>query len=157
MNKLIVRVVILASFFSMPPGRLEVLLDYVQNKSEIREGGSSVYNYEGLTYVISVASVAVGNKTEQNCKTAGSAKAKKELLSYVKGSEISSYTELRTSETMSETLEGTLEGTKVDAKQEYVEVIRERVQGMIDGTVPLGGWYSDDRSVYYYAIYRIVE
>ena len=153
MNKLIVRVVILASFFSMPPGRLEVLLDYVQNKSEIREGGSSVYNYEGLTYVISVASVAVGNKTEQSCKTAGSAKAKKELLSYVNGSEISSYTELRTSETMSETLEG----TKVDAKQEYVEVIRERVQGMIDGTVPLGGWYSDDRSVYYYAIYRIVE
>ena len=153
MNKLIVRVVILASFFSMPPGRLEVLLDYVQNKSEIREGGSSVYNYEGLTYVISVASVAVGNKTEQSCKTAGSAKAKKELLSYVNGSEISSYTELRTSETVSETLEG----TKVDAKQEYVEVIRERVQGMIDGTVPLGGWYSDDRSVYYYAIYKIVE
>lgn len=141
------------SFPFMQLNRLEVLLDYVQNKSEIREGGSSVYNYEGLTYVISVASVAVGNKTEQNCKTAGSAKAKKELLSYVNGSEISSYTELRTSETMSETLEG----TKVDAKQEYVEVIRERVQGMIDGTVPLGGWYSDDRSVYYYAIYRNVE
>ena len=153
MNRLIVFVITLTSFYSSQPTRLEVLLDYVQNKSEIREGGSSVYNYEGLTYVISVASVAVGNKTEQICKTAGSAKAKKELLSYVNGSEISSYTELGTSETMSETLEG----TKVDAKQEYVEVIRERVQGMINGTVPLGGWYSDDRSVYYYAIYRIVE
>ena len=135
------------------PTRLEVLLDYVQNKSEIREGGSSVYNYEGLTYVISVASVAVGNKNEQNCKTAGSAKAKKEMLSYINGSEISSYTELSTSETVSETLEG----TKVEAKQEYVEVIRERVLGMINQTVPLGGWYSDDRNVYYYAIYRIVE
>ena len=135
------------------PGCLEVLLDYVQTKSEIREGGSSVYNYEGMTYVVSVASVAVGTKNEQNCKTAGSAKAKKEMLSYINGSEISSYTELTTSETVSETLDG----TKVEAKQEYIEVIRERVLGMINQTVPLGGWYSDDRSVYYYAIYRIVE
>lgn len=153
MNRLIVFVITLTSFYSSQPTRLEVLLDYVQNKSEIREGGSSVYNYDGLTYVISVASVAVGNKTEQSCKTAGSAKAKKEMLAYINGSEISSYTELSTAETVSETLEGTM----FEAKQEYIEVIRERVLGMINQTVPLGGWYSDDRSVYYYAIYRIVE
>lgn len=153
MNIISIFSIALVTFLFAQPGRTEVLLDYVQNKSEIREGGSSVYNYEGLTYVISVASVAVGNKNEQNCKTAGSAKAKKEMLSYINGSEISSYTELSTSETVSETLEG----TKVEAKQEYVEVIRERVLGMINQTVPLGGWYSDDRNVYYYAIYRIVE
>ena len=153
MNIISIFSIALVTFLFAQPGRTEVLLDYVQNKSEIREGGSSVYNYEGLTYVISVASVAVGNKTELNCKTAGAAKAKKEMLSYINGSEISSYTELSTSETVSETLEG----TKVEAKQEYVEVIRERVLGMINQTVPLGGWYSDDRNVYYYAIYRIVE
>lgn len=143
----------LSYFFSVNSNQLDVLLDYVQTKSEIREGGSSVYNYEGVTYVISVAAVAVGNKTELNCKTAGAAKAKKEMLAYVNGSEISSYTELTTSETVTETLEG----TKVEARQEYTEIIRERVLGMINQTVPLGGWYSDDRSVYYYAIYRIVE
>lgn len=143
----------LTALLVSPSGRLGALLNYVQNKSEIREGGSSVYEYDGLTYVISVASVAVGNKTELNCKTAGAAKAKKEMLSYINGSEISSYTELTTSETVSETLDG----TKVEAKQEYIEVIRECVLGMINQTVPLGGWYSDDRSVYYYAIYRIVE
>lgn len=153
MNRLIVFTIALAYFFSVNPNRLEVLLNYVQAKSEIREGGSSVYNYEGMTYVISVAAVAVGNKTELNCKTAGAAKAKKEMFAYVNGSEISSYTELTTSETVSETLEG----TKVEARQEYTEIIRERVLGMINQTVPLGGWYSDDRSVYYYAIYRIVE
>ena len=153
MNKLIVFKIILAPFFLFPIDHLDELLDYVQNKSEIREGGSSVYNYEGLTYVVSVASVVVGNKTEQSCKTAGSAKAKKEMLAYINGSEISSYTELSTAETVSETLEGTM----FEAKQEYIEVIRERVLGMINQTVPLGGWYSDDRSVYYYAIYRIVE
>ena len=153
MNRSIVFFIALTSFLSLQPSRLEVLLDYVQNKSEIREGGSSVYAYDGLTYVISVAAVTVGNKTELNCKTAGAAKAKKEMLSYINGSEISSYTELSTSETVSETLEG----TKVEAKQEYVEVIRERVLGMINQTVPLGGWYSDDEGVYYYAIYRIIE
>ena len=143
----------LTALLVSPSGRLGALLNYVQNKSEIQEGGSSVYEYDGLTYVISVASVAVGNKTELNCKTAGAAKAKKEMLSYINGSEISSYTELTTSETLTETLEG----TKVQARQEYVEVIRERVLGMISQTVPLGGWYSDDKSVYYYAIYKIVE
>ena len=135
------------------PNLTHTLLNYIQTKSEIREGGSSVYNYEGMTYVISVAAVAVGNKTELNCKTAGAAKAKKEMFAYVNGSEISSYTELTTSETVTETLKG----TKVEARQEYTEIIRERVLGMINQTVPLGGWYSDDRSVYYYAIYRIVE
>ena len=153
MNRLIVFTIALTYFFSASPSRIDVLLDYVQTKSEIREGGSSVYNYEGVTYVISVAAVAVGNKTELNCKTAGAAKAKKEMFAYVNGSEISSYTELTTSETVTETLEG----TKVEARQEYTEIIRERVLGMINQTVPLGGWYSDDRSVYYYAIYKIVE
>lgn len=143
----------LTTLLVSPSNRLGVLLNYVQSKSEIREGGSSIYEFDGLTYVISVASVAVGNKSEQNCKTAGAAKAKKEMLSYINGSEISSYTELTNAETLTETLEGTKSG----AKQEYMEYIRERVLGMINQTVPLGGWYSEDRSVYYYAIYRIVE
>ncbi len=131
----------------------KTILNYIQHKSDIREGGSNVYNYEGSTYVISVASLAVGTKNEQACKTVGSAKAKKEMLSYINGSDITSYTELTTSETVIDTLEG----SKIEAKQEYVEYIREAVLGMINKCVPLGGWYSEDGSIYYYAIYRTVE
>lgn len=141
------------SLMTVQAGGIETLLKYVQHKSDIREGGTNIYNYEGQTYVVSVAAVTVGAKTELNCKTAGSAKAKKEMIAYIKGSDIDSYTELKNSETATETLEG----TKVEAKQEYTEVVRESVIGMINSTVPLGGWYSDDKGVYYYAIYRIVE
>ena len=154
MRKLLLLIVALTcSLMTVQAGGIETLLKYVQHKSDIREGGSNVYNYEGQTYVVSVASVAVGSKTELNCKTVGAAKAKRDMLAFVNGSEISSYTELKNSETVTETLEG----TKVEAKQEYTEVIRERVVGMINSVVPLGGWYSDDKGVYYYAIYKIVE
>lgn len=129
------------------------MLKYIQNKSDIREGGSNLYNYEGNTYVISVVSVAVGTKNEHDCKAVGSAKAKREMLSFINGSDITSYTELKVSETVIETLEG----QKVTFQQDYVEYIKETVMGTINQCAPLGGWYSEDRSVYYYAIYRIVE
>ena len=131
----------------------QYLFKYIQNKSEIREGGTNLYNYEGNTYVISVVSVAVGTKNEQDCKTVGSAKAKREMLSFINGSEITSYTEFKVSETTVETVEG----QKVTFQQDYVEYIKETVMGTINQCVTLGGWYSEDRSVYYYAIYRILK
>lgn len=131
----------------------DTLLDYIQQQSDIREGGSSIYAFKDVTYVISVASLAVGTKNELDCKKVGSAKAKKEMLSFINGSDITSYTELNISETVNETLEG----TAVLAQQQYAEYIREVVIGNINQTVPLGGWYSEDKSVYYYAIYRIIE
>lgn len=129
------------------------MLKYIQNKSDIREGGSNLYNYEGNTYIVSVVSLAVGTKSEKDCKSVGSAKAKREMLSFINGSDIASYTELLTTETSIETTEG----QKVSFQQEYVEYIRETVIGTINQCVPLGGWFSEDRSVYYYAIYKIVE
>lgn len=129
------------------------LLNYIQQTSDIRKGGSSIYAYSDVTYVISVASLAVGTKNELDCKKIGSVKAKKEMLSFINGSDITSYTELKTSEAISETLEG----TQVLTQQQFVEYIKEEVIGTINQTVPLGGWYSEDRSVYYFAIYKIIE
>ena len=128
------------------------LLAYLRDKSEIREGGSGLFNYKDENYVVTVTSLVVGNKSEQACKTTGSAKAKRDMLAYINGSDVSSYTELKTSETVSETLEG----EKVEAKQEYIEVIKERVLGTINQCVQLGGYYSDDRSIYYFVIYKIL-
>ena len=75
------------------------------------------------------------------------------MLSFINGSDITSYTELKTSETINETLEG----TRVLVQQQFAEYIKEEVIGTINQTVPLGGWYSEDRSVYYFAIYKIIE
>ncbi len=131
----------------------DALFQYIKYESNIKEGGSSIYDYESRTYVISVASLSVGDKNEQACKTVGSTKAKREMLSFINGSEITSYTQLKTSETVT----NTLEGQKAEVKNEYVEFIKEKVIGTIDQCIPMGSWYSEDKSVYYYAIYKIVE
>lgn len=129
------------------------MLAYISSESTISEGGSNVYSYNDVTYVVSVAQVVVGTKSEANCRTVGAAKAKREMLSFVNGSEITSYTELKTSETTIDSAEE----MEVESIQTFTEFIREDVLGNINGVCPLGGWFSEDRSVYYYAIYKIIE
>ena len=129
------------------------LLSYIQSNSDIREGGSGLYEYRGNTYAISVAEVAVGNKKESDCKKIGATKAKREMISYINGSEITSYTELIISEDINESVSG----KTVNASQHYKEVIREKAIGSINEIRNLGGWFSEDGTVYYFAIYKIIE
>ena len=128
------------------------LRNYIQTGSSIGEGGTELFEYQGVTYLISVVPVVVSSKSEIQCKTVGNAKAKKEMLGYINGTDITSSTIL----TYSETSTTTLEGTKVESKQEYIESIKESVIGTISQVTPLGGWYSPDRSVYYFSIYKVI-
>jgi hypothetical protein len=68
-------------------------------------------------------------------------------------SDIASYTELVTSEAISDSLEG----RKIETTSVYIEAIKEKVFGVINECTPLGGWYSEDGSVYYYAIFKLIE
>ncbi len=129
------------------------IVSFIQEKSDIREGGSGLFLYGEDTYVISVATIIVGNKNESDCKKVGSTKAKRDMIAFINGSEITSYTELSISETVTESLKA----KKVEANQTYREVIKEKVIGTINEVKTLGGWYSDDKGVYYYAIYKIIE
>ena len=129
------------------------ILSYISNKSTICKGGSNVYSYEGTTYVISVSQVIVGTKSESYCRTVGAAKAKRDMLSFVNGSEITSYTELK----MFEKTVGSSGEIGVESVEVFTEYIREDVIGHINGVCPLGGWLSEDGSVYYYAVYKIIE
>ena len=128
------------------------LRNYIQTGSSIGEGGTELFEYQGVTYLISVVPVVVSSKSEIQCKTVGNAKAKKEMLGYINGTDITSSTIL----TYSETSTTTLEGTKVECKQEYIESIKESVIGTISQVTPLGGWYSPDQSVYYFSIYKVI-
>ena len=130
---------------------------YIQTKSHIKEGGVDVFNYRGQDYLIAVSTVQVvtskGTKTETQCRTVGSTKAKRDMLSFVNGSTISSYTEL----VFSENVQDGPEGHKVEASQNYTEVIKESVVGTINQITPLCGWYSEDGSVYYYATMKQIQ
>ena len=129
-----------------------LLRNYIQTNSSIAEGGTELYEYQGVTYLISVVPVIVSSKTEIQCKTVGAAKAKKEMLGYIYGTDITSSTILNNSETSITTLEG----TTVECKQEYVESIKESVLGTISQVSQLGGWYSPDCSVYFFSIYKVI-
>ena len=146
-------IVCLASIPFVSNAQDESLAKYVQSSSIIKEGGTELFSYKGQNFMISVASVIVGTKNEIDCKKVGQAKAKRDMIAYVNGSEIASYTELKIIENTTENIEG----TKIHSSQEYAEVIKEEVLGMINQCTELCGWYSDDRSVYYYALYKTVQ
>lgn len=132
--------------------QMPALKNYIQYKSSIAEGGTEIFEYEGTTYIISVVQVIVSSKSELQCKTVGGAKAKKDMLAYVNGSDITSLTLLINSEIATDGIEG----QTVECKQEYIESIRENVMGNISQVTPLVGWYSPDKSVYYYSAYKIL-
>lgn len=131
---------------------MTALYNYVKNSSCIAEGGTELFEYQGTSYLISVVPVIVSTKSEGQCKTVGNSKAKKEMLAYINGSDITSSTVLTNSETV---VDG-IDGRKVESRQEYVEQVKESVLGSIAQVTPLGGWYSSDRSVYYYSIYKVI-
>ena len=137
---------------SLAQDNISSLRKYIQISSSIAQGGTELFEYQGVTYLISVVSVVVSSKSETQCKTVGNAKAKKEMIGYITGTDITSSTTL----TYSEISTKTLEGTKVECKQEYIESIKESVIGTISQVTPLGGWYSPDRSLYYFSIYKVI-
>ena len=153
MKKFIALILLCCGCFSTAYSQQTVLLNYIKNKSEIKEGGCNIFSYKGTSYVICVSQVVVGTKTESSCKTVGSAKAKRDIIAFINGSEITSFTELKTTETNVDDVSG----SKSSLKQEYLEVIKEHIIGHINQCAPLGGWYSHDKRVYYYAIYKTVN
>lgn len=145
-------IIVLSSVFGLCSQDTAMLV-YIKERSLISTGGSDVYVFKDTTYVVSVASVIVGAKSETDCQKIGAAKAKKEMLSFVNGSNITSCTELSVNECVVECV-GVQE---FEAAQAYKEIIKEEVTGHVNGVRPLGWWYSEDGSVYYYGIYKIIK
>lgn len=142
----------LAAFFiflsTTSYAQISGLQKYIRTKSEIKEGGTAIFNYQKENYIITVSSLVVGNKSEVQCRTVGSAKVKRDMLAYVNGSEI-------TSEVVFVQEERVVNG-KASFNQNYTETIRETVRGSINEIRVLDGWYSEDHTVYYFAMFKIL-
>lgn len=143
-----------ASFFSYnsTAGDNDLILRFLQEKSEISIGGTAIYELNGLYKIITVSSVVVESKDVLTCQKVALGKAKRDMISYVNGSEITSYTELKISEELISAKE-----EKYKFTQTYTEEIKEKVMSSINQITPVGGWFSDDKSVYYYAVYKNIE
>lgn len=127
------------------------IADYIQNKSTIREGGCDIFKYKGNTYVVCVASVSVQGQSLSTVQRIGDVKAKCDLLAFINGSDITSYTEIKTTESSRYDSKGT---NQVEVTEDFVEYIREEVQGSINQCARLGGWYSANQQTYFLAIYK---
>ena len=128
----------------------DVLLEQVKQNPILSWGGCDLVQMDGIEYLVAVSSVEVGTKKLPQLRTIAAAKAKRELLLMIKGSNITSSTEMTTSE---EVVVVNGEST-VSTIETYFEKIRESADGFVQGMVPLGLWYSDDRSLFFYAIYK---
>lgn len=131
----------------------EALLEQVKQNPILSWGGCDLVQMDGIEYLVAVSSVEVGTKKLPQLRTIAAAKAKRELLLMIKGSNITSSTEMTTSEEVV-VVNGE---SKVSTIETYFEKIRESADGFVQGMVPLGLWYSDDRSLFFYAIYKSIN
>ena len=83
---------------SMRAQENEALLEQVKQHSILSWGGCDLVQMDGVEFLVAVSSVEVGTKKLPQLRTVAAAKAKRELLLMIKGSNITSSTEMTTAE-----------------------------------------------------------
>lgn len=146
-------IVVIAAAGSLRAQGNDALLEQVKQNPVLSWGGCDIVQMDGIEYLVAVSSVEVGTKKLPQLRTIAAAKAKRELLLMIKGSTITSSTEMTTAEEVV-VVNGE---SKVSTVETYFEKIRESADGFVQGMVPLGLWYSDDRSLFFYAIYKSIN
>ena len=146
-------IVVITAVGSLRAQGNDALLEQVKQNPVLSWGGCDIVQMDGIEYLVAVSSVEVGTKKLPQLRTIAAAKAKRELLLMIKGSTITSSTEMTTAEEVV-VVNGE---SKVSTVETYFEKIRESADGFVQGMVPLGLWYSDDRSLFFYAIYKSIN
>lgn len=130
----------------------QTLLEAIKTHPVLAWGGSDVVVVNDTSYIVGVAAVETGDKKMSALRRVGMIKAQKEVVTFINGAKITSSESMVTSETVIDT-----NGRQTYIlKDEYVEQIREDSQGFVRSLQPLGFWFEDDKSVFYYAIYKQV-
>jgi len=128
----------------------QTLLETVKSHPVLAWGGSDVVVVNDSSFLVGVAAVEAGTKKMSALRRVGMIKAQKEVVTFVNGADITSSEQMSTQETVIDT-----NGRKtIIVKDEYVEQIREDSEGFVRQMQPLGFWYEEDQSVFYYAIYK---
>ncbi|MFP4471429.1 MAG: hypothetical protein ACLFPE_12120 [Bacteroidales bacterium] len=131
----------------------EELLVNIQNDQLLSYGGCNLLNFNGTDYLVGVSAVEAGNKKISTLTRIGKVKAEREISTFINGSGITS----RTESYLKEELTTVNDSSHVQTTDTFVEYIREDSEGFVKKMQPAGFWYSDDRSVFYYAIYTKVN
>jgi hypothetical protein len=111
------------------------------------EGGKVIKVTENL-YLISLAVVPATNSNASTLDRIATVKARRNMLVFLQGSEITSSKTLKTSENTST--------DDMSTAENYVEEIKEEAYGFIDGMEELCSWYTEDKS-YIKVIYKKIK
>jgi len=153
MNKGLLTLIILLLTGVIGFSQNDELLKAIQANSLLSYGGSDIVNFEKETYIVGVAAVEVGTKKISSLTRIGKVKAGQQVISFVNGSDITS----RTESYLKEELTTINDSTAVETTETFVEYIREDTEGFVKMMQPAGFWFSEDKSVFYYALYKLVE
>lgn len=131
----------------------ETMKSYIQSNDLLMFGGCDLIEVEGFTYITGVSAVDVGTKKMSSLVRVGKIKAEREIVTFINGSNITSSTESY----IREELITINDSSSIKTVDLFVESIREDADGFVKAMKPAGYWYSEDKSVFYYAIYKEVN
>lgn len=131
----------------------EQILQHIQQNDLLSFGGCDIINIDGQSILAGVSAVDVGTKKMSNLIRVGKVKAQRELVTFINGSDITSSTESY----MSEELTVINDSSYLKTVDAFVDYIREDATGFVNGMLPAGYWFSEDKSVFYYALYKEIN
>ena len=130
------------------------LLSRIQENEYLSEGGADILKWNSdSTFIIGVSAVEVKKKKRNILRRIGTTKAKSQVTQFIEGSDLTTSREMKTQEKV-EIQDGK---ETITFSEEYLEIIQEDVAGFVRGMSDVGGWYSDDKSLYYHAVARLIQ
>jgi hypothetical protein len=131
----------------------DALLKSIQTNDLLSFGGCDLIGFANQSYLVGVSAVEVGTKKMSSLVRVGKVKAERELVTFINGSDITSSTKSY----FSEELTIVNDSSSIKTIEVFVDNIREDAEGFVKGMMPAGYWFSEDKSVFYYALYKDVN
>ena len=129
------------------------ILKTIKQNQVLSFGGCDLIKVNDTSYLAGVAAVETGKKRISTLIRIGKVKAEREISTFINGSDITS----STTSFFKEELITENDSSYVKTVDKFVEKIREDSEGFVKTMLPAGFWYSEDRSVFFYAIYKQVN
>ncbi len=131
----------------------DTLIQVVKNHPIIGIGGSEVVPCCGQAYLVGVGFVENKGQSRSILERIGKVKAEKEVIILVNGSDFTS-----SAMAIIEEVVTTKNGVQtVEQQTMYFENIKENSEGYIHSMKKLESWKSEDKSMFYFAIYKPIS
>lgn len=131
----------------------DTLIQVVKSHPIIGIGGAEVVSCCGQAYIVGVGYVENKGQSRSILERIGKVKAEKEVTILVNGSDFTS-----SAMAVIEEIITTNNGVQtVEQQTSYFQNIRENSEGFIHSMKKLNSWRSEDKSMFYYAVYKPIS